>query len=70
MVRGDVLQIVMFRLHLALAVQLLAKRETNRPARKPVPGMFKFYDYVIAVPPSGECGAMAHTIGLRFSLSG
>src|SRR5439155_7614447 len=65
MVRGDVLQIVMFSVLFALAVSAIG--EKGKPIIREMDSlaqvMFKFTSYVLMFAPIGVGAAMAHTIG-------
>src|SRR5215470_15500921 len=65
MVRGDVLQIVMFSVLFALAVSAVG--EKGKPIVRAMESlaqiMFKFTNYVMLFAPIGVGAAMAHTIG-------
>src|SRR4030095_6033193 len=67
MVRGDVLQIVLFRLLFALAVSEIG--EKGKPIVRSMESlsqvMFKFTNYVMLFAPIGVGAAMAHTIGTQ-----
>jgi proton glutamate symport protein len=67
MVRGDVLQIVMFSVLFALAVSAIG--EKGKPIVRAMESlsqvMFKFTNYVMLFAPIGVGAAMAHTIGTQ-----
>ena len=67
MVRGDVLQIVMFSVLFALAVSAVG--EKGKPIIRAMESlaqiMFKFTNYVMLFAPIGVGAAMAHTIGTQ-----
>jgi proton glutamate symport protein len=67
MVRGDVLQIVMFSVLFALAVSAIG--EKGKPIVRAMQSlsqvMFKFTNYVMLFAPIGVGAAMAHTIGTQ-----
>src|SRR6266700_2334568 len=67
MVRGDVLQIVMFSVLFALAVSAVG--EKGKPIVRAMESraqiMFKFTNYVMLFAPIGVGAAMAHTIGTQ-----
>jgi len=67
MVRGDVLQIVMFSVLFALAVSAIG--EKGKPMVRAMESlsqiMFKFTNYVMLFAPIGVGAAMAHTIGTQ-----
>jgi proton glutamate symport protein len=67
MVRGDVLQIVMFSVLFALAVSAVGER--GKPIIRAMESlaqiMFKFTNYVMLFAPIGVGAAMAHTIGTQ-----
>jgi proton glutamate symport protein len=67
MVRGDVLQIVMFSVLFALAVSAIG--EKGKPMVRAMESlsqiMFKFTNYVMLFAPIGVAAAMAHTIGTQ-----
>ncbi|PYI95765.1 MAG: dicarboxylate/amino acid:cation symporter [Verrucomicrobia bacterium] len=67
MVRGDVLQIVMFSVLFALAVSAIG--EKGKPIIRAMESlsqiMFKFTNYVMLFAPIGVGAAMAHTIGTQ-----
>jgi proton glutamate symport protein len=67
MVRGDVLQIVMFSVLFALAVSAIG--EKGKPIVRAMESlsqiMFKFTNYVMLFAPIGVAAAMAHTIGTQ-----
>ena len=67
MVRGDVLQIVMFSVLFALAVSAVG--EKGKPIVRATESlaqiMFKFTNYVMLFAPIGVGAAMAHTIGTQ-----
>src|SRR5213593_4837638 len=67
MVRGDVLQIVMFSVLFALAVSAIG--EKGKPIIRAMDSlsqiMFKFTNYVMLFAPIGVGAAMAHTIGTQ-----
>src|SRR6266550_1507145 len=67
MVRGDVLQIVMFSVLFALAVSAIG--EKGKPIVRAMDSlaqvMFKFTNYVMLFAPIGVGAAMAHTIGTQ-----
>ena len=67
MMRGDVLQIVMFSVLFALAVSAIG--EKGRPIVRAMESlsqiMFKFTNYVMLFAPIGVGAAMAHTIGTQ-----
>jgi proton glutamate symport protein len=67
MVRGDVLQIVMFSVLFALAVSAVG--EKGKPVVRAMESlaqiMFKFTNYVMLFAPIGVGAAMAHTIGTQ-----
>src|SRR5438093_12146209 len=67
MVRGDVLQIVMFSVLFALAVSAIG--EKGKPIIRAMDSlaqvMFKFTNYVMLFAPFGVGAAMAHTIGTQ-----
>jgi proton glutamate symport protein len=67
MVRGDVLQIVMFSVLFALAVSAIG--EKGKPIVRAMESlsqvMFKFTNYVMLFAPVGVGAAMAHTIGTQ-----
>src|SRR5437867_5249052 len=67
MVRGDVLQIVVFSVLFALAVSAIGER--GKPIVRAMESlslvMFKFTNYVMMFAPIGVGAAMAHTIGTQ-----
>src|SRR5258705_9285239 len=67
MLRGDVLQIVVFSVLLALAVSAIG--EKGKPIIRAMDSlsqvMFKFTNYVMLFAPIGVGAAMAHTIGTQ-----
>ncbi len=67
MVRGDVLQIVVFSVLFALAVSAIG--EKGKPVVRAMESlaqiMFKFTNYVMLFAPIGVGAAMAHTIGTQ-----
>ena len=67
MVRGDVLQIVIFSVLFALAVSAIG--EKGKPIVRAMESlsqvMFKFTNYVMLFAPIGVGAAMAHTIGTQ-----
>jgi proton glutamate symport protein len=67
MVRGDVLQIVIFGVFFALAVSAIG--EKGKPIVRAMESlaqvMFKFTNYVMLFAPIGVGAAMAHTIGTQ-----
>src|SRR5436305_3887424 len=67
MVRGDVLQIVMFSVLFALAVSAIS--EKGKPMIRAMDSfakvMYKFTNYVMLFAPIGVGAAMAHTIGTQ-----
>src|SRR6059058_273827 len=67
MVRGDVLQVVMFSVLFALAVSAIG--EKGKPIIRAMDSlaqvMFKFTNYVMLFAPIGVGAAMAHTIGTQ-----
>src|SRR5882672_8049257 len=67
MVRGDVLQIVVFSVLFALAVSAVGER--GKPIIRAMESlaqiMFKFTNYVMMFAPIGVGAAMAHTIGTQ-----
>src|SRR5207247_6117565 len=67
MVRGDVLQIVVFSVLFALAVSAIG--EKGKPIIRAMESlaqiMFKFTNYVMLFAPIGVGAAMAHTIGTQ-----
>jgi len=67
MVRGDVLQIVVFAVLFAMAVSAIG--EKGRPIIRAMESlsqvMFKFTNYVMMFAPFGVGAAMAHTIGTQ-----
>src|SRR6266436_5559351 len=67
MVRGDVLQIVMFSVLFALAVSAIG--EKGKPIIRAMDSlaqvMFKFTNYVMLFAPIGVGAAMAHTVGTQ-----